>query len=182
MIKDNQKMLNKVHILMDAVIVVITYLFSYYLRFKSPLINIPLFKVVKGEYYPIEVYSQPLIYVVPLYLLIYYYSRLYTPKRGKLKWTEVYNLIIANSFGIVFSTSILYFSKEINISRFFFGFFFVSNVLLCSGARQLLFYSLRVARRKGYNLKHVILVGYSRAAEAYIDRIFSNPQWGYNRE
>jgi len=38
---------------------------------------------------------------------------------------------------------------------------------------------LRTFRRKGYNLKHVLLVGYSRAAEAYIDRIFANPQWGY---
>ena len=30
-----------------------------------------------------------------------------------------------------------------------------------------------------HNLKHILLVGYSRAAEAYIDRIMANPQWGY---
>ena len=35
-------------------------------------------------------------------------------------------------------------------------------------------------RRKGFNLKHVLVVGYSRAAEAYIDRIQWNPQWGYS--
>ena len=29
------------------------------------------------------------------------------------------------------------------------------------------------------NLKHILLVGYSRAAEEYIDRIKQNPQWGY---
>ena len=34
-------------------------------------------------------------------------------------------------------------------------------------------------RSKGYNQKHVLLVGYSRAAEEYIDRILANPQWGY---
>ena len=34
-------------------------------------------------------------------------------------------------------------------------------------------------RKRGYNLKHILLVGYSRAAEAYIDRIIANPQWGY---
>ena len=33
--------------------------------------------------------------------------------------------------------------------------------------------------QKGYNLKHILLVGYSRSAEAYIDRITANPQWGY---
>ncbi|HKM00217.1 MAG TPA: undecaprenyl-phosphate glucose phosphotransferase, partial [Mobilitalea sp.] len=68
---------------------------------------------------------------------------------------------------------------ETNISRGFMFFFFTTNVILSTGARLLLAYSLRVARKKGYNMKHVILVGYSRSAEAYIDRIFTNPQWGY---
>ena len=31
----------------------------------------------------------------------------------------------------------------------------------------------------GYNQKHILLVGYSRAAEQYIDRIIANPEWGY---
>ena len=34
-------------------------------------------------------------------------------------------------------------------------------------------------RKKGLNQKQVVLVGYSRAAEEYIDRIQQNPQWGY---
>jgi Undecaprenyl-phosphate glucose phosphotransferase len=34
-------------------------------------------------------------------------------------------------------------------------------------------------RSRGYNLKHILLVGYSRAAEEYIKRIMDNPQWGY---
>ena len=38
---------------------------------------------------------------------------------------------------------------------------------------------LRTLRKKGFNLKHALLVGYSRAAEQYIDRIRENPQWGY---
>ncbi len=33
--------------------------------------------------------------------------------------------------------------------------------------------------RRGLNQKQMILVGYSRAAEEYIDRIQQNPQWGY---
>jgi Undecaprenyl-phosphate glucose phosphotransferase len=39
---------------------------------------------------------------------------------------------------------------------------------------------LRHFRKKGYNLKHVLLVGYSRAAEQYIERIKQNPAWGYH--
>ncbi len=40
-------------------------------------------------------------------------------------------------------------------------------------------YVLRDMRRRGFNQKHILLVGYSRAAEEYIDRIIANPQWGY---
>ena len=29
------------------------------------------------------------------------------------------------------------------------------------------------------NQKHILLIGYSRAAEQYIDRIKANPEWGY---
>ena len=38
---------------------------------------------------------------------------------------------------------------------------------------------LHQLRKKGFNQKHMILVGYSRAAEEYIDRIKGNPEWGY---
>jgi Undecaprenyl-phosphate glucose phosphotransferase len=69
--------------------------------------------------------------------------------------------------------------KEENISRIFLGMFTLINVILGTLARMLVAQTLIVIRRRGYNLKHVILVGYSRASEAYIDRIFANPQWGY---
>lgn len=58
-------------------------------------------------------------------------------------------------------------------------YFYVLNVILETIARNLIRYFLRDIRRKGYNLKHIVLVGYSRAAEEYIDRILENPQWGY---
>ncbi len=164
---------------MDASIIVGAYLLTYYIRFLSPLTNLNLFKVEKGTYYELDFMSYQLIYLVPLYLIIYYFSQLYTPKRGKRRWYEIFHIITANIFGIAFFTFMLYFQKEQNISRSFLGLFFTINILLASIARSLLAYSLRIARRKGYNLKHVLLVGYSPAAESYIDRIFGNPQWGY---
>ena len=39
---------------------------------------------------------------------------------------------------------------------------------------------LRHIRKKGFNQKHVLMIGYSRAAEGYIDRIKAYPQWGYH--
>jgi len=34
-------------------------------------------------------------------------------------------------------------------------------------------------RRSGKNLKHILLVGFSRTAQGYIDRLRSHPEWGY---
>ncbi len=179
MIKDNQKMFNRVHVLLDACIIVIAYLLTYYLRFKSPLTNYKIFNVIPGTYYPLDVMLKRLVFIVPLYLFVYYFSRLYTPKRGKRRWTEVFNIIMANTIGIAFFQSYLYITGEANISRYFLGLFYVLNISMSVAARMMLSHALRMARRKGYNLKHVLLVGYGHAAEAYIDRIFANPQWGY---
>ena len=57
--------------------------------------------------------------------------------------------------------------------------FYVLSMLLTIAERAAIRYALERTRRKGFNLKHVVVIGFSAAAEAYIDRIKSNPQWGY---
>ena len=59
------------------------------------------------------------------------------------------------------------------------AFFYLFNVFFTSCFRLALRRALSTIRKKGYNLKHILLVGYSRAAEEYIDRLNDNPQWGY---
>lgn len=179
MIKDNQRTFNRVHVIMDACIVVISYLLSYYLRFNSPLQNCKLFQADPGTFYDIQAYAWRLIIIVPLYLIIYYYINLYTPKRGRRRISEILHIVAANIFGVAFYLSLLYITKESNISRVYMGLFFFMNIVLSSAARMVISFILRTARRRGYNLKHVLLVGYSSSAQAYIDRVFVNPQWGY---
>lgn len=59
-------------------------------------------------------------------------------------------------------------------------YFFVINIVLETAERNAIRAFLRSMRAKGYNLKHILLVGYSRAAEGYIDRVKQNPEWGYH--
>lgn len=173
-------MFNRIHVLMDACIIVVAYLLTYYLRFDSFLKNFAIFQLGdKEKYYSFFEYARRLEIIVPLYLFVYYFSNLYTPKRGKRRLIEIFNIVLANIFGIAFFSSFLYFSGERDISRAYLGLFMALNISMSVAARMVLAQVLRAARRKGYNLKHVLLVGYGHAAEAYIDRIFANPQWGY---
>lgn len=180
MIKDNQKMFNRLHVVLDACIIVAAYLLTYYLRFNSPLTRLSLFRLGPDEkYYSLSVYANMLKLIVPLYLFVYYFSQLYTPKRSRRRLSEVYHITIANVFGIAFFAAYLYLIKEMDFARLFLGVFFTLNTVMSVAARLIIMHVLRIVRRKGYNLKHVLLIGYGHAAEAYIDRIFANPQWGY---
>ena len=97
---------------------------------------------------------------------------------------EVAGIFKANTVGIglvmisffMLSTSV---DGVVDFSRTLILLFYVINMILTFLYRMLVRKFLYFIRRKGNNLKHVILVGYSRAAEAYLDRIASNPQWGY---
>ena len=73
----------------------------------------------------------------------------------------------------------LYLIKQIDFSRHVIVIFYAINVVSEELTRMLIRVVLRKMRAKGYNQKHILLVGYSRACEEYIDRILANPQWGY---
>ena len=126
-----------------------------------------------------------LIFIVPLYLLLYYAFNLYTPKREQGRRLELSNIIMANTVGILivfagFFLVLSYTEEAKNFSRSMFAYFYIFNIVLEEVERLVVRGFLRSIRRRGYNQKHILLVGYSKAAEQYIDRIKQNPQWGYN--
>lgn len=174
MIKDNQRVLNQIHVLLDAAVVATSYMAAWYIKFQVFEQDINSVGALSKE-----TYFKALFFIVPVYLLLYYWSGLYLSKRYSSSQREIFNLIKANTLGIGLFVAGLYFIKEMNISRSMMLMFYVFNLILAITVRQFIRYVLRTIRRKGYNIKYVLLVGYSRAAEKYIDRILENPQWAY---
>lgn len=174
MIKDNQKVFNRLMVIADAAITAASFMLAYYFKFYF-LNDGPGPGVL-----PVRDYYMLLVFLVPVYMFLYYSCSVYAPKRTVRRRFEIYGIIKANTIGIVALIIILYMIiREINFSRSVIAFFYVFNVFFTSCFRLSLRKGLRTIRRKGYNLKHILLVGYSRAAEEYIDRLLDNPQWGY---
>ncbi len=175
MIKDNQKYFNRLHLLIDAVIVACSYMLAWYLRFES------IFTEKKQGVGVLEMrtYFYALYFIVPGYVILYYIFNMYTSKRTARRKYEVYGIVKANTAGVLLFLVVLYVVNQPNFSRTMIVIFYGVNVVLCTLSRQILRNLLQYFRRKGYNLKHILLVGYSRAAEEYITRIKANPQWGY---
>ena len=174
LIKNNQQLLNRIHVVLDAVVMVIAYMLAWFFRFRSG------FFALDAWYLSLQAYMRALIFVVPGYLILYYAFQLYTPKRVQGRRLEAWHVVQANVTGIACFIMILYLRHQTDYSRKMLFVFFCFNVVFEVVFRNLLRYILRKYRKRGYNQKHVLLVGYSQAAEGYIDRVLSHPEWGYN--
>ncbi len=173
MIKENQKHFNRLHVVIDAFVIIISYFLAWFLKFHLPILR------DEGGRLPFHIYMSALFFIVPAYLMLYYAFSLYTPKRVQGRRLEFSNIFKANTLGMFLLITGLYLIKQIDFSRHVIVIFYVINVVAEELTRMLIRVVLRKMRAKGYNQKHILLVGYSRACEEYIDRILANPQWGY---
>lgn len=175
MIKDNQKVFNQLHVFMDVMITVVSYAMAYYIKFY-------IFDAGNTDVgvLPVRDYFIVLVFLVPAYVILYFFCNVYGPKRTVKRRHEFLAIFQANTLGMAFYIIILYVViREINYSRVMMGIFYMLNIFITCLSRVVLRTMLRSIRKRGYNLKHVLVVGYSRAAEQYIDRLLWNPQWGY---
>ena len=179
MIKDNQTRLNRLHVLLDALVIAAAYVFSWFITLKSGLFGAD----PEAGILPTWFYMRVLVVIIPVYLLLYTVFHLFTPKRVQGRRQEFANICKANIIGLFLFGTILYLGRKNPYLREFsarlMAGFFLTNITAETLERNLIRTVLRSMRAKGYNQKHIILVGYSRAAEGYIDRVLANPEWGY---
>ena len=159
--------------LIDILVISFSYVLAWAIRFVGPFAN----TAVRAKSF--RDFMLLLLLIIPGYLLLYQAFSLYTPLRMQGRRLVLSNVIQANTLGLLIIIAILYVIEEHDYSRLTFFIFYVINVILECGFRMTVFYILRNLRKKGYNQKQVLLVGYSRAAGEYIERIKENPQWGY---
>lgn len=175
MIKDNQKLFNRLHLVVDAVVVAISYVLAWFLKFATWFSKIdPAAGTLDNR-----AYFGVMWFLIPLYVVLYYMFNMYAPKRSTMRRYEIFGIFKANTVGIVLFMVILFMVEKYDVSRTMIISFYIINVILTTLVRMLVRMILQSFRRKGYNLKYVLLVGYSTAAEEYINRINQNPQWGY---
>ena len=131
MIKDNQIFFNRLHIVLDAVVVTASYACAWAIKFLSPWSD-----TTPGETaLSAETYFSFLYFLVPAHLLLYSIYNLYSSKRSNRFRTEVYGIFRANTVGIVgvmvsfflLSTSV---AGVIDFSRSFIFMFYLLNMLM----------------------------------------------------
>lgn len=173
MLVDNEKNFSPVNMLVDAAAVGVSYLLAWLMRFVGPFSG----TAVRARSF--EQYMMWLVFIIPLYLLLYQAFTLYTPMRMQGRRLLLANTIKANSLGLLIIMFTFYMIDEGEFSRSTYIMFYLFNIVLQWGSRMLMYAFLKNMRERGLNQKQIICVGYSRATEEYIDRVLKNPQWGY---
>ena len=173
MIKDSYRYFIRLQIIIDGLIVSLSYATAWYIKFRSGIFS------NGGSALTIQTYFRSLYIIVPMYLILYRVFNLYSSKRTHSMRYIMTNILKANVIGLLAYLTVLYMLRQQHFSRTMLFIFFGLNVISETFIRLCERKGLVLLRKKGFNIKKILLVGCSHAAEGYIDRIKSNPQWGY---
>lgn len=174
MIRENQRFINYILIAIDALVIALSMALARYIRFETNLLGFGTH--VAG----IEFYLAPLLYTIPIYLILYYIFGLYDPQRRAKISSESYKLVKVNLIGIFIVTTVLFLTDKGDFSRFMLFFFAIFSTLFSIIERATLRFILRNMRSKGYNLKHVLLIGAGDLAEKIVKQLEKQEYIGYN--
>ena len=170
MIRENQRIFNTAQIVLDILIFILSMTGAYFLRF--------LFYA--GPRIGIDFYYKISLIAIPIYLLIYNYYQLYESYRAKRLMLETDRIIRSNILGIILIMILSFLFKEVHVSRMVILLFGLINTGLMTLSRVILRKTLRILRRKGYNIKRMLIIGYNDLSKEFVQRILSNRNLGYH--
>ena len=174
MLKQKRQVFEFLFISCDLLVVTLAWLVAYWLRFESTW-----FPVVKGVP-EITNYLALLIFIMPIWVLVFRRLGLYRPMRGVRRSRELWLLLNANALGVLvlIAATYLFREKEIEYSRLVFLNFWVLSTIMISIERLLLRFVLRELRRRGYNLRYMLLVGAGQVAADIASRVRMHQELG----
>jgi len=171
MIKENQRLLNFINILSDGIIIFLSMPIAYLIRFEL--------MVGAMRNYPLRTYLLLTCALLPVYLSIYASMGLYKSFRHTRLYRELTLLYLANLTVMALLSALLFLFRLVDISRLTIFYFFLVQTLGLTAKRILLRGVLRYYRSRGYNQKHVLLVGCGTAAQKYVTTIQKSRELGY---
>ena len=171
MIKENQKLLNQIHVLSDGLVLFLSFPVAFWVRFYvfSGIIAVPLtnYLVMAAAYTAAQMFA-------------YSAFGLYRSFRRTRLRVELGRLWGATLLGMLVLQSLLFLSWGIHYSRWVLGIAYLLSTGILSVKRYILRKILRSFRQKGYNQKHVMVLGGGTLARKYLQKVWTDKELGYH--
>ncbi len=177
MIKKNQRQINRIHVWTDALLVWLSYLFAAWLWLD----------VVKGDPRNMAALNSPHSFLIAgLYALwtvaVMASFRLYKHTRLTSDLREAGTVILSSAVALVSAAALLFVFRLEDFSRGVLLVFFLSSCTALNVKRLCMRLILKRMRAKGYNQKHVVVVGGGELAQRYMQTVASKPHLGIHVE
>ena len=171
MIKKNQRIINFLNIVSDAVLIFLAYYAALFVRLEL-LHGYTQLKLFSIRYAGIAAgYS---IVVVFAYLAL----RMYGSFRFREATGEIATILLTNGITVLSFMSLLYVTRVVEFPRLAVFLFWLFSSFFVIAKRVIGRAILRHYRKLGYNQKHVVLVGNGHLARQYLEDIKIKPQLG----
>lgn len=173
MIRQNQRFFNAALVIIDMIVITLALILAWFIRFESHLLS---FDPNLGFGY----YMLSLLFILPLYLLLYSAFALYKPQRTEKLLSLPINIIKANIIGLLMLITLLFVIGQIDYSRYLLAMFALFSTIFSIVERLIFRQSLRFMRSKGFNIKYVLMVGAGVLGEQVATKFNQREYLGYN--
>jgi exopolysaccharide biosynthesis polyprenyl glycosylphosphotransferase len=163
-------------VIADVLSIEAAFLFSYWLRFHSPLTDlIPVTLGIPS----LRAYVIGSLIVIPIWLLLFNSRRMYAARRNVYFSDEFFAIVRIVFLGMLVVMSVAFFYREFSYSRAVFALLGFSSVVFISSGRYFMLRFEQFWYAKGNDLQDVVIVGTNRIARRVYDSIALNPALGY---
>jgi Undecaprenyl-phosphate glucose phosphotransferase len=159
-------------VMIDAIVTGISWLMSYFIRF-----HVEIIPVTKGVP-PFRLYLELVVYAVIIWGIVFKAMGLYAPMRSISKLKETFKIAQASTVALLIFIAVVYFLKEYKFSRVVILYFLLINITTLSAFRALGRSILHFIRRRGYNQRHVLIVGAGELGQRVLNTIKNTPELG----
>ena len=176
MIKENQRILNGILVVIDILVILFSLVLAYYVRFKTTLFG-PLGGSLPFMHYLIFT----VLCIIPTYLLLYYFFGLYKPFRNKSSiFSGAEDIIKSDVMAFIILVAILFVINQPDFSRIMLLLLSLFGMVFTIIERALVVLVLRFMRVNNHNLKHMLIIGDNDLALTFAHKIKSKTYLGYN--
>jgi Undecaprenyl-phosphate glucose phosphotransferase len=172
MLNRYQQVIGGVFRITDAGVVALVWLASYWARFFLPPFE------VRGELPAFSVYASLVPLIAILWMLVFSVMGVYESGRLRGRKQEVLLMWRAHAVALALFLALTYAYDHYRYSRLVMAYFGVSSACVLAVLRISLRTLLRWARARGYNLRHVLVVGEAETMARVVERIDWYPELG----
>src|SRR6185369_3698672 len=177
MLKRHRHIIEHLFRAMDGVVIVVSWLASYAVRFYVAPIA-PSLAVTKGLP-PFAKYAALAPLLAVLWMGVGTWMRVYESTRLMGRFREIQVLLKAHLVALLAFMAITYLFEEYHYSRLVIIYFAVMSGIAMAALRIALRAALRSLRTHGFNLRHVLVIGEGIVMDRLIDRLDNYPELGF---